>query len=395
MKRVRICAAVLMLATPSYAWAQGAEGLLGRGLPDIRASAPKATAKGSGVTMRTGSRLAKGLSRVQPDGRASTRGAAEARVYQQASPAVVLILTKDGVGSGAMISADGQIITNAHVVGDEAEVGVVFKPTVEGAEVTKADMRMAKVLKRDEIADLALIKVDAPPAGVTPLKLGSLDSIQVGSDVNAIGHPTGESWTYTRGIVSQIRRDYAWTYEDDKVEHRASVIQTQTPINPGNSGGPLLDDSLQIVGVNSFTEEGEGLNFAVSVDEVKTFLARSGDRMAKPAVSKASKKKTCELRELGSSRSEKDHGLYTEFDADCDGKSDFLMFEPDDQKEGVSYFSDEDENGKIDTIIHDGDRDGNFDFALYDTDGDGESDVRGDYKNGEDEPYRLERIEKE
>src|SRR5690606_14286963 len=131
-----------------------------------------------------------------------------------------------------------------------------------------ADIRPAKVVKRDGVADLALLQVADVPAGVKPLAVGSAASVQVGADVHAIGHPTGEAWTYTRGVVSQVRKDYAWMDE-----HKATVIQTQTPINPGNSGGPLINDDLEIIGVNSFKADGEGLNFAVSADDVKAFLA--------------------------------------------------------------------------------------------------------------------------
>jgi S1-C subfamily serine protease len=86
-----------------------------------------------------------------------------------------------------------------------------------------------------------------------PLEISSED-IEVGADVRAIGHPKGEEWTYTKGIVSSVRPDYEWSGEPGE-SHRATVIQTQTPINPGNSGGPLLSDEGKIVGVNSFRKK--------------------------------------------------------------------------------------------------------------------------------------------
>jgi S1-C subfamily serine protease len=73
----------------------------------------------------------------------------------------------------------------------------------------------------------------------------------------------------TTGVISQYRQAYEWQVEGDPIKHRADIIQTQTPINPGNSGGPLLSDSSSLIGVNSFKAGGEGLNFAVSVDEVR------------------------------------------------------------------------------------------------------------------------------
>src|SRR5262249_1939909 len=98
--------------------------------------------------------------------------------------------------------------------------------------------------------------------------------------VAAIGHPEGQSWTYTKGIVSQIRPDFAWSTGQGE-SHRATVIQTQTPINPGNSGGPLLSDDGRIVGINSFrATEGEGLNFAVSAKDISAFLNNQADGMA-------------------------------------------------------------------------------------------------------------------
>ena len=158
-------------------------------------------------------------------------------------------------------------------------VGVMYKPPREGDKIGPADIRRATVVRIDQMSDLALLRVDEAPKGHATFELGDIDEIPVGSDVHAIGHPTGESWTYTKGFVSQIRRDYEWATESGKV-HNADVIQTQTPINPGNSGGPLISDSYRLVGVNSFKSSGEALNFAVSVDEIRTFLSRKENRYA-------------------------------------------------------------------------------------------------------------------
>jgi hypothetical protein len=246
------------------------------------------------------------------------------------------------------------------------------------------------VLRLDEEADLALLQVSEMPAHVKPLAIGSASEVQVGSDVHAIGHPTGKAWTYTRGIVSQIRRDYAWASEDDGVKHQATVIQTQTPINPGNSGGPLIGENLDLIGINSFKSEGEGLNFAVSADDVKAFLARTTDRLTekpKPVDPKDCK----ESKALKEWPSDDPKGKRVAVDETCDGKADFIGVVPDDKREPIMMLYDDDGDGRFDTLIMDADRDGNPDVALYDTDGDGKPDLRGDYRNGEDAPYRYQR----
>ena len=107
------------------------------------------------------------------------------------------------------------------------------------------------------------------PNDVNELKLAN-KLPDVGSDVHAIGHPGSLSWTYTKGYVSQIRKNYKWNYE--KTLHEASIIQTQTPISPGNSGGPLISSEGELLGVNSFKAQGENLNFAVTSLEVINFL---------------------------------------------------------------------------------------------------------------------------
>jgi len=356
-------------------------------LPKATTRAPKpaspALARAVGGVDRNIRRYADVLDGVQPEGRSATRGAGDTRVYKAASPAVVLVVSGDSLGSGALISADGKIITNLHVVGDAAEVGVVFKPAEEGARVGEKDLRPAKVIRRDGIADLALLQVSQVPAGVTPLKLGG-QSVEVGADVHAIGHPTGQTWTYTRGIVSQVRQDYEWSAED-KIEHKATVVQTQTPINPGNSGGPLLNDAIEIVGVNSFSGQGEGMNYAVSAKDVQALLALTADRAAAPP-------KTCEVQEIATEPSKKTKGKDVFMDTDCDGEIDAVMNIPDSKKIPITYAADSDGDGKIDTILVDVGHDGQLDLATYDTDGDGKYDVEGFYRKGEDEPYRLEKV---
>lgn len=388
MRWLQIGAAGLALAAASYASAAPPEGQLGRSLPQPSGTAPKPAPPGL-PTPPAGAPIAygKALARIAPEGRSVTRGAKEAQVYQQASPAVVLIVTKDGLGSGVLIDAAGRIVTNLHVVEGAQEVGVIFKPRVEGASLDDAAVHRAKVLHVDEVADLALIQVSEVPSHVKPLAIAKSSTVQVGADVHAIGHPTGESWTYTRGIVSQVRRDYAWTTES-RLEHKATVIQTQTPINPGNSGGPLLDDSLQVIGINSFVSDGEGLNFAVSAEDVNAFLARKEDRRA----TRAGPPANCEPKALDEQPVTNPKGKLYLMDGDCDGKADYKLEVPDSKRQAIAMYLDDDGDGKIDAMLFDDNRDGAFDVALYDTDGNGKPDMKGVFRNGEDEPYRYEKI---
>jgi S1-C subfamily serine protease len=91
----------------------------------------------------------------------------------------------------------------------------------------------------------------APINPPKPIDLADEKDIAVGADVNAIGHPENLRWSYTKGIISQIRNGFAWS-DESKIKHHADVIQTQTPINPGNSGGPVLSDDGKLIGVNTF-----------------------------------------------------------------------------------------------------------------------------------------------
>jgi S1-C subfamily serine protease len=346
--------------------------------------------------IRYAARVSQGLRAAAVDGIASMRGAKDVQQYRQFSPSVALIATENSVGTGFVIGSDGSIVTNYHVVGDAPRVVVVFKPLVEGASPKKADAVVATVVKVDQVSDLALLKVEKIPQHVKPLELGSLATVEVGADVFAIGHPTGEAWTYTKGIVSQIRRDYKWKTESG-ITHSASIIQTQTPINPGNSGGPLIATTGQVLGVNSFKSSGEGLNYAVSVDDVRAFIARKSNRMvaATPRSSAArsgAASGRCESKLLKSFRGDDRKSERGLLDLDCDGNADAVMVLPDDQTKPVEIWIDNNKDGKVDLILVDEDRDGKMDYQVADTDLDGKGDVIGYYRNGERQPYKYERI---
>jgi S1-C subfamily serine protease len=139
---------------------------------------------------------------------AATRTAKDAEIYRTISPSVVLVATKDGFGSGSLVSLSGEIITNWHVVRGYDFVAVVFKPATEGAKPGSGDMKLARVVKYDPVSDLALVKADEVPTGRIPIRLGDSSEIVVGADVRAIGHPAGNEWSYTKGIISQYRRGY-------------------------------------------------------------------------------------------------------------------------------------------------------------------------------------------
>jgi S1-C subfamily serine protease len=315
----------------------------------------------------------------------TTRGASDAALFKKFSPAVVLLATQQGFGSGAIISRDGHIVTNWHVIAGNKEVAVMFKPLQEGKKPSSDDYKMAKVVRVDEMADLALLKIESIPSYVTPLELANKSDISIGLDVHAIGHPVGQSWTYTKGIISQYREDYDWGYEE-KTKHKAAVIQTQTPINPGNSGGPLILDSGQLIGINSFKKaESEGLNYAVAVQEIEKLLSLKKDI----TVTKASRKK-CDPKKLFEGRNKADDADIVQFDTDCNGKLDTVYVMPDDKKGPLKMYlltkSDEAPNA----VIYSFKRDPKFwELSYWDNELKGAWSVVGLHRGGDSVPYKF------
>jgi putative serine protease PepD len=191
-------------------------------------------------------------------------------VYAAASPAVVSVKTDQGSGTGFLISNDGKLVTNAHVVGNASRVLVRFG--------SRGDSLDAAVVGRDVSDDLALLSIDpgSVPRAVKPLQFADSRNVRIGDPAIAIGNPFGLDRTATEGIVSAVGRHIKAPngFEID------SVIQTDAPINPGNSGGPLLDSSAHVIGVNSQIATGGGGNgnvgigFAVPSNTVRQVVPR-------------------------------------------------------------------------------------------------------------------------
>jgi 2-alkenal reductase len=199
-------------------------------------------------------------------------------LYERVNPAVVSIANEQrtggslqaaGSGSGFVISADGYIVTNNHVIEDADRVDVIF---ADGA------VARAVIVGADRYSDLALLKVEK--TGLPFVELANSDEVKVGQRVIAIGNPFGLNGTMTEGIVSAKGRTLPEASADGSGNFsNPSIIQTDAAINPGNSGGPLLDSSGRVVGVNTAirTTNGSatgqpsnsGIGFAVPANTVK------------------------------------------------------------------------------------------------------------------------------
>ena len=302
------------------------------------------------------------------------RGAKEAKLFRELSPGIVMIVSDQGTGSGAIISEDGHILTNWHVVQGSDGLGIIFKPPL-GHEVKPSDIFTGVIEKIDPELDLALVKVINPPGDLTILELGEMHDIEVGLNVHAIGHPTGEGWTYTNGLISQVRPNYHWP-SNMGFTHKAMVIQTQTPINPGSSGSPLISDDYKIFGINSFKKEGEALNFAVSVGDIRAFLSEPDTDPATP-VNLVSEAAPCDAP--SKRRDTNGNGQVDRIvaDTDCDGRVDLVTVDEDHDGQPDFALSDSDGDGKPELKMVSSANDGRFDLWLIDSDGDGKLDMVG------------------
>jgi serine protease Do len=167
-------------------------------------------------------------------------------------------LVQNSLGSGVIVTKEGHIITNNHVVDQVDEIEVVL---------SDGRTRKARLIGADKELDLAVLKVDEP--GVQPLKLGDSDAMQAGDFVLAIGNPFGFDETVTDGIISSKGRP-------NRVDGFGDFLQTNAAINPGNSGGPLINLRGEVVGINtaiiSRSGGSQGIGFAIPSNTVRMAL---------------------------------------------------------------------------------------------------------------------------
>ena len=206
-------------------------------------------------------------------------------------PAVVKIAasngTDAGTGSGAIVRADGVVVTNDHVISVAARGGQIDLLLNDGTT------KRSTLVGRDPKTDLAVVKIDG--SGLPTVPLGDADALRVGQPVVALGAPLGLAGTVTAGIVSALNRDVSAPTGDGGTTVLVGSIQTDASINPGNSGGPLVSCDGRLVGVNTAIStvpnaSGEagggsvGIGFAVpapTVDSISRQLLEKG-RVAHP-----------------------------------------------------------------------------------------------------------------
>jgi len=215
---------------------------------------------------------------------AQTQAMSIGQIYRQDAPGVVQITAKiytqardpifgtpygflseaKALGSGFVLSKEGYIVTNDHVVAGAESIRVSF---------SNSDSLAARVVGTDPSTDVAVLKVAAKSRAFKPLPLGNSDAVSIGDAVVALGNPFGYTRTVTSGIVSALqRRIQAPNFQP--IDH---IIQTDAAINPGNSGGPLIDASGAVIGVNAAISTGDtgergnvGIGFAIPINAVKT-----------------------------------------------------------------------------------------------------------------------------
>ncbi len=209
------------------------------------------------------------ISTAEPDGETKTNIVNAA--FRKASPSVVCItsykggedyvLDKLGDGSGIIISADGYIATNSHVIDDSKNTGVLVT-------LSDGSQYLAAIVGVDPKTDLAVLKIDAEK--LTPAEFSDSDGIFVGQEVYAIGNPGGANFSnsLTRGTVSALNRTLS-------TNGYVRYIQTDAAINPGNSGGPLINEDGRVIGMNTskiVSAKYEGMGFSIPSNKVAEII---------------------------------------------------------------------------------------------------------------------------
>lgn len=205
-------------------------------------------------------------------------GEVVADAVERVSPSVVSIITEgidrssyfiqpqSGAGTGVIISKDGYVMTNKHVIGtNTTDISIIMTDGTVHENV--------KVVGRDPINDLAFLKIEGGN-NFTPAELGDSSALEVGTKVIAIGNALGEyQTTVTTGIISGTGRPLTAGSDSGSVEQLENLLQTDAAINPGNSGGPLMTLDGKVIGINTaIAVDAEGIGFAIPINDAKGLI---------------------------------------------------------------------------------------------------------------------------
>ena len=313
------------------------------------------------------------------------RGSAK-QIYKNYSNSVFYLYNPEvkAMGTGFLVDETGLVLSNWHVA-DKA-TNMLLWTLPEGGDKSikflfeKQDYYNASVIATDKKQDLALIKVNGLPKSIKPVNLGSDSKIEVGDNVYAIGHPISYPWTFSFGMVSQVRKNFEWDY-DENFTHSANVIQMQTPISTGNSGGPLFSSEGQVVGINTLGDtEGQNINFAVAVDQVKQFIKDN------PYIKKVNPLNAAMIKEFPKAITQdyNNNGTIDTWyiDTNNNGKIDFAFLDDNEDGKVEAVLIDENENEVWEATRVDENQDGKIDYILLDENEDGKNDlIARDYDN--------------
>jgi serine protease Do len=230
------------------------------------AATPAPATNGTGVTTSTGSAPAASAPDL-PSVVAAVKNSVVTITSEGVSTRGLFQIPATGVGSGIILTSDGYILTNKHVVAGGRSFTV---------ELADEEQFTATVVEESQTTDLALIKIDAH--GLTPAVIGDASKLQVGQTTIAIGSPLGTfTESVTKGILSATGRTI--TVQDEETGRPVTLtglLQTDAAINPGNSGGPLLDETGHVIGVNTaVSASAEGLGFAIPINEAASLIQRA------------------------------------------------------------------------------------------------------------------------
>tara|TARA_B110001450_G_scaffold237635_1_gene244047 strand:- start:123 stop:1403 length:1281 start_codon:yes stop_codon:yes gene_type:complete len=282
-------------------------------------------------------------------------------------------IIRGATGTGSLISSEGLIVTNYHVVENANQVWVY--PYAKKFDLKKSEKFLAIVVATNKVTDLAILKVYGISNNIRPVPFGNINKISVGDDVYAIGHPDSLHWSITDGIISNIRKNYDFK----KFDLKADFIQNTAPIQGGSSGGPLLNERGQIIGVNTIGDSSANFNFAVGVNHIRNLL----EKVPHSIKFNIDKIKTVNEKELSKQFTSitpgdhNDNSIIDQWSVDTNDNNinDTLYVDDDEDGRIERIYIDSNENDKWDLIVFDDDLDGKPNRQVIDNDEDGEYDT--------------------